>query len=47
MLTPALKRLRAKLEKQGKKFASSRDLPAVRKSAGRKVVKKKKAAKKR
>jgi hypothetical protein len=47
MLTPALKKLRAKLEKQGKKFASSRDLPVVKRSAGRKPVKKKKAAKKK
>jgi deoxyribonuclease-4 len=39
MLTPALKRLRTKLEKQGKKFPSSRDLPAAKKKAQKKKPK--------
>jgi deoxyribonuclease IV len=47
MLTPALKRLRKKLEKQGKKFHSSRDLPAIKKRTAVKAAKKKKIAKKK
>jgi hypothetical protein len=40
MMTPSMKKLRAKLAKEGKKVGSSRDLPAVK-------AKRKKAAKKK
>ncbi len=41
MLTPAMKRMKTAIEKKGKKFASSRDLPVPKKLAARKTAKKK------
>jgi hypothetical protein len=42
MMTPALRKMKKEMEKKGKKFASSRDLPAgkSKKSAGKKKPKK-------
>jgi hypothetical protein len=42
MMTPSMKKLRAKLAKEGKKVGSSRDLPAVKVKTKRKKTAKKK-----
>ncbi len=42
MLTGAMKKMKKEMEKKGKKFASSRHLPAQKKSSKKKAVKKKK-----
>jgi len=41
MLTPALRKMKKEMEKKGKKFASSRDLPARKSAAKSKKAKRK------
>ena len=41
MMTPALRKVKKEMEKQGKKFASSRDLPVEKKTEKKKLEKKK------